>query len=71
MGLSRHTHPTSPYCSDWGIETQELESGDYFQAVYPLADAKSIDDIENYKMAFNHDEIIDLSLDKVQYEQEL
>jgi uroporphyrinogen decarboxylase len=40
--------PGSPYLNDWGCEHKEVEPGAYFQVEHPLAEAKSIDDIENY-----------------------
>jgi len=40
--------PGSPYVDSWGAEHGEIEPGVWFPSVHPLADAVTIDALENY-----------------------
>jgi uroporphyrinogen decarboxylase len=40
--------PGEPFFDSWGIGQVELEPGMWFPAIHPLAEAETIDDIENY-----------------------
>lgn len=40
--------PGSPFVDSWGSGQKEIEPGEWFPGIHPLADASSIDDLEAY-----------------------
>ncbi len=45
---NRTREPHSPFIDSWGSGQKEIEPGEWFPGVHPLADATSIDDLEAY-----------------------
>lgn len=45
---NRNREPHTPFIDSWGIGQVEIEPGVWFPGVHPLADARTIEEIENY-----------------------
>lgn len=45
---NRSRDPGSPFVDSWGIGQVEIEPGVWFPGLHPLAEAETIEDIENY-----------------------
>ncbi len=45
---NRARPPHDPFIDDWGSGQREIEPGVWFPGVHPMADARTIDDIERY-----------------------
>ncbi len=45
---NRARPPHDPFVDDWGSGQREIEAGVWYPGVHPMADARTIDDIERY-----------------------